>query len=164
MKKLIVAALAMLAITSCVKNDGPNQTWERTLDAVAVTENTSTGTEFEDQLEVTIIQSDVTSRTLSFNLTGIQFIQMMPSVNITIRNVPFTLYDDKGDTTDPLYNSWELYAAEIVPQVGGVDREDYTLRNLRGNFSDNGLKLEFDVNVMGAIFHSVIDTSAKMEE
>jgi len=79
-------------------------------------------------------------------------------------NLPFKLYDHKGDTTDPLYNSWVFNEAQVVPQVGGVERTDYTMHNVKGNFSDTGLKLEFDVNFAGAVYHATIDTSIELEE
>lgn len=164
MKKTLLALLALVATTGCMKNDGPNSTWERTLDAVAITENTSTGDKFKDQMEVTIIQNNVTKNILSFELKGIQFVQMMPSVNFMLVDVPFTLYDHKGDMTDPLFNSWVFNEAQVIPQVGGVERTDYTMHNFKGNFSDTGLKLEFDVHFGKAVYHAVIDTSIKIEE
>ena len=164
MKKILLIAAALFAAVGCMKDDGPNQKWERTLDAVAVTVNTTTDVKFEDQIEVRIIQDDVTKSSLSFELKGIQFVPMMPSVNFMLVNLPFKLYDHKGDTTDPLYNSWVFNEAQVVPQVGGVERTDYTMHNVKGNFSDTGLKLEFDVNFAGAVYHATIDTSIELEE
>jgi hypothetical protein len=164
MKKIFLFAALLFSAVSCMKNDGPNQKWERTLDAIATTVNTSANTKFQDQIEVTVIQDNVTKSSLSFELKGIQFVQMMPSVNFMLKDVPFKLYDHKGDDTDPLKGSWVFNEAEVVPQAGGVDRTDYTMHNVKGNFSDAGLKLEFDVHIMNAVFHATIDTSVEIEE
>lgn len=163
MKKVIVAALALLTVVGCLKTNDPEHTWQRTLEAVASTENTSSGIKFDDQIEVTIIQNNVTAKVLSFELRDIQFVPMMPSVNFMLVDVPFTLYDHKDDVTDPLFNSWVFNVEKVIPQVGGVERTDYAMHNFKGNFSDTGLKLEFDVNFGGAVYHATIDTSAKLE-
>ncbi len=78
---------------------------------------------------------------------------MMPDVNFLISAVPFKLYAS-DDTNDPLYGSWVFNESAVVPTVGGVSREEYTMLNFKGSISDYGYVIDFDVNFGGTLYHA----------
>jgi hypothetical protein len=77
----------------------------------------------------------------------------MPDVNFLISDVPFKIYAS-DDVNDPLYGSWVFNQSAVIPTVGGVAREEYTMHNFKGSISDYGYVVEFDVNFGGSIYHA----------
>lgn len=154
MKKLIILALAAAVATACNWGSStPDVTWTKSIESDIVTTNTETSDSFTDTTIVTIESKDITKPYLNFTIEGVRFVAMMPEVNFVLENVPFKLYAS-DDVNDPLYNSWTFSEKAIVPTVGGVSREEYTMHNFMGNISDDGVVLEFDVNFGGTIYHA----------
>lgn len=153
MKKLIFMALVPLMLSACSDSFENNSTWSKSIDGDMVTVNTNSGDEYTDNATVTIESTDITKPYLNFLIEGVKFVPMMPDVTFLVSNVAWKLYasDDKND---PLYNAWIVNEKSVIPTVGGVEREEYTMHNFVGTVSDNGVTLEFDVNFGGVVYHA----------
>jgi hypothetical protein len=128
-------------------------TWSKSIEGNMVTVNTLTGSEYVDNAIVTVEMADITKPYFDLKIEGIKFVPMMPDVNFLISAVPFKLYAS-DDTNDPLYGSWVFNESAVVPTVGGVSREEYTMLNFVGSISDHGVVIDFDVNFGGVIYHA----------
>jgi hypothetical protein len=118
-----------------------------------VTTNNSTGEEYVDNATVTLEMKDITKPHFNLSIEGVKFVPMMPDVNFLISDVPFKIYAS-DDVNDPLYGSWVFNQSAVIPTVGGVAREEYTMHNFKGSISDYGYVVEFDVNFGGSIYHA----------
>lgn len=154
MKKIIFALLALVAVVACTPGDEkPTDSWSKSIEDNMVTVNTVTSAEYTDNATVTIEMKDITKPYVTLKIEGIKFVAMMPDVNFELADIPFTVYASE-DSNDPLYGSWIINQSAIVPTVGGVTRDEYTMHNFKGNISDYGVVLEFDVNFGGIIYHA----------
>ena len=152
MKRFLLIAAVLTMATAC--NSKVNETsWSKTISGDMTTTNAESGEDFVDTANVIIATSDITKPFLNINIEGVRFVAMMPEVNFELANVPFKLYPS-DDRNDPLYGSWAVAEDAIVPTVGGVSREEYTLYNFRASIFDDGVTLDFDVNFGGVIFHA----------
>ena len=152
MKKIILIAAALFAAIACNTDQNTNS-WSKSIDGNMITVNTSTGVEYTDNATVTVEMKDITKPYVTLKIEGIKFVAMMPDVNFELTDLPFTIYAS-DDANDPLYGSWIINQSAVVPTVGGVAREEYTMHNFKGNISDNGVVIEFDVNFGGSIYHA----------
>ena len=153
MKKLLILATVLLAAVSCSLNDKYSNSWSKTFDGDVVTTNVESGAAYTDNASVVVEMKDITKPYINLSIEGIKFVAMMPDVNFLLSNVPFKLYAS-NDKNDPLYGSWTINEKSIVPTVGGVAREEYTMHNFIGSISDYGVVLDFDVNFGGVIYHA----------
>lgn len=152
MKKFLFAALVLFMAVSCSKATN-NTSWTKSIQGNMVTANTQTGSAYTDNALVTVEMVDITKPYVNLNIEGVKFVPMMPDVNFFLADIPFKLYPS-NDVNDPLYGSWVFELPSIVPTVGGVAREEYTMLNLKGSITDNGIVMEFDVNFGGVIYHA----------
>ena len=162
MKKFILIAAALFAAIACNTDQNTNS-WSKSIDGNMITVNTSTGVEYTDNATVTVEMKDITKPYFDLKIEGVKFVPMMPDVNFLISAVPFKLYAS-DDTNDPLYGSWAVAEEAIVPTVGGVSREEYTLYNFRASIFDDGVTLDFDVNFGGVIFHARFGKNETLQE
>ena len=154
MKKIIFALLALVATAACTPGgESKTDSWSKSIEDNMVTVNTVTNAEYTDNATVTIEMKDITKPYVTLKIEGIKFVAMMPDVNFELTDLPFTIYAS-DDANDPLYGSWIINQSAVVPTVGGVAREEYTMHNFKGNISDNGVVIEFDVNFGGSIYHA----------
>lgn len=153
MKKIFFIALLCFAAVACNPGEENTNSWSRDFENNMVTVNTESNAEYTDNATVIVEMKDITKPYVNLRIEGIKFVAMMPDVNFALSDVPFTLYAS-DDTNDPLYGSWTFNEKALVPTVGGVAREEYTMYNFKGNLSDFGLFLSFDVNVGGTIYHA----------
>ena len=153
MKKLLILATVLLAAVSCSLNEKYSNSWSKTFDGDVVTTNVESGAAYTDNSSVVVEMKDITKPYINLSIEGIKFVAMMPDVNFLLSNVPFKLYAS-NDKNDPLYGSWTINEKSIVPTVGGVAREEYTMHNFIGSISDYGVVLDFDVNFGGVIYHA----------
>ena len=153
MKKIIFALLALVAAAACGPEGQPTDSWTKSIEGNMITENTTSGSKYTDDTMVTIEMKYITKPYVTIKLEGIKFVAMMPNVNFELTDIPFTIYGS-DDTNDPLYGSWVINESAVVPKVGGVSRDEYTMHNFKGNISDYGVVLEFDVNFGGIIYHA----------
>ena len=154
MKKFIFALLALVATAACTPGgESKTDSWSKSIEDNMVTVNTVTNAEYTDNATVTIEMKDITKPYVTLKIEGIKFVAMMPDVNFELTDLPFTIYAS-DDANDPLYGSWIINQSAVVPTVGGVAREEYTMHNFKGNISDNGVVIEFDVNFGGVIYHA----------
>jgi hypothetical protein len=151
MKKILSIAAAILMV-ACTAETQTN-TWTKSIGGNMVTVNTLTGSEYVDNAIVTVEMADITKPYFDLKIEGIKFVPMMPDVNFLISAVPFKLYAS-DDTNDPLYGSWVFNESAVVPTVGGVSREEYTMLNFKGSISDYGYVIDFDVNFGGTLYHA----------
>ena len=152
MKKFLIIAAAFFAAVACTTDDNTN-TWSKSIDGNMTTTNTSTGEEYIDNATVTVEMKDITKPYFNLLIEGVKFVPMMPDVNFLISDIQFTIYPS-DDTNDPLYGSWVFNQSSVVPTVGGVPREEYTMLNFKGSISDYGYVVEFDVNFGGSLYHA----------
>ena len=152
MKKIILIAAALFAAIACSTDQNTNS-WSKSIDGNMITVNTSTGVEYTDNATVTVEMKDITKPYFNLSIEGVKFVPMMPDVNFLVSDIQFKLYPS-NDTNDPLYGSWIFNEKSVVPTVGGVPREEYTMLNFVGSISDNGVVVDFDVNFGGAIYHA----------
>lgn len=153
MKKLLILTTVLLAAVSCSLNEKYSNSWSKTFDGDVVTTNVESGAAYTDNASVVVEMKDITKPYINLSIEGIKFVAMMPDVNFLLSNVPFKLYAS-NDKNDPLYGSWTINEKSIVPTVGGVAREEYTMHNFIGSISDYGVVLDFDVNFGGVIYHA----------
>lgn len=152
MKKIILIAAALFAAIACNTDQNTNS-WSKSIDGNMITVNTSTGVEYTDNATVTVEMKDITKPYFNLLIEGVKFVPMMPDVNFLISDIQFTIYPS-DDTNDPLYGSWVFNQSSVVPTVGGVPREEYTMLNFKGSISDYGYVVEFDVNFGGSLYHA----------
>lgn len=152
MKKIILIAAALFAAIACDTDQNTNS-WAKSIDGNMITVNTSTGVEYTDNATVTVEMKDITKPYFNLSIEGVKFVPMMPDVNFLISDVPFKIYAS-DDVNDPLYGSWVFNQSAVIPTVGGVAREEYTMHNFKGSISDYGYVVEFDVNFGGSIYHA----------
>ncbi|MBQ7952433.1 MAG: hypothetical protein IJ286_04910 [Alistipes sp.] len=152
MKKFILIATALIAAVACDTDQNTNS-WSKSIDGDMITVNTTTSVEYTDNATVTVEMKDITKPYFNLSIEGVKFVPMMPDVNFLISDIPFKIYAS-DDVNDPLYGSWVFSQESVVPTVGGVAREEYTMLNFKGSISDYGFVVEFDVNVAGAIYHA----------
>lgn len=152
MKKIILIVAVLFAAIACNPAQNTNS-WSKSIDGNMITVNTSTGVEYTDNATVTVEMKDITKPYFNLSIEGVKFVPMMPDVNFLISDVPFKIYAS-DDVNDPLYGSWVFNQSSVVPAVGGVAREEYTMHNLKGSISDYGYVVEFDVNFGGSIYHA----------
>ncbi len=153
MKKLIFMAVALLMATACMDLENKNNSWSRTISGDMVTTNTESGVAYTDNASVTVEVKDITKPYINLLIEGVKFVPMMPDVNFLVSDIQFKLYPS-NDTNDPLYGSWTFNEKSVVPTVGGVPREEYTMLNFIGSISDNGVVVDFDVNFGGVVYHA----------
>lgn len=153
MKKLIFMAVALLMATACMDLENKNNSWSRTISGDMVTTNTESGVAYTDNASVTVEVKDITKPYINLLIEGVKFVPMMPDVNFLVSDIQFKLYPS-NDTNDPLYGSWIFNEKSVVPTVGGVPREEYTMLNLIGSISDNGVVVDFNVNFGGVLYHA----------
>ena len=154
MKKFIFALLALVATAACTPGgESKTDSWSKSIEDNMVTVNTVTNAEYTDNATVTIEMKDITKPYVTLKIEGIKFVAMMPDVNFELTDLPFTIYAS-DDANDPLYGSWIINQSAVVPTVGGVAREEYTMHNFKGSISDYGYVVEFDVNFGGSIYHA----------
>ena len=153
MKKFLFVAVALFMATACLSEEDRSNSWSTTISDNMVTTNVATGEAYTDAAMVIVETKDITKPYINLTIEGVRFVAMMPDVNFVLENIPFKLYasDDKND---PLYGSWVFSEKSIVPTVGGVPREEYTMLNFNGTISNNGLIIDFDVNFGGVIYHA----------
>ena len=152
MKKIILIAAALFAAIACNTDQNTNS-WSKSIDGNMITVNTSTGVEYTDNATVTVEMKDITKPYFNLSIEGVKFVPMMPDVNFLISDVPFKIYAS-DDVNDPLYGSWVFNQSAVIPTVGGVAREEYTMHNFKGSISDYGYVVQFDVNFGGSIYHA----------
>jgi hypothetical protein len=152
MKKFILIATALIAAVACDTDQNTNS-WSKSIDGNMITVNSSTGVEYTDNATVTVEMKDITKPYFNLSIEGVKFVPMMPDVNFLISDVPFKIYAS-DDVNDPLYGSWVFNQSAVIPTVGGVAREEYTMHNFKGSISDYGYVVEFDVNFGGSIYHA----------
>lgn len=153
MKKLIFAAVSLLMVTACMDSESNSNSWSRTISGDMITLNTETNVSYTDNASVTVEVKDITKPYINLLIEGVKFVPMMPDVNFLVSDIQFKLCPS-NDTNDPLYGSWIFNEKSVVPTVGGVPREEYTMLNFVGSISDNGVVVDFDVNFGGAIYHA----------
>ncbi|MBQ2424549.1 MAG: hypothetical protein II262_07085 [Alistipes sp.] len=153
MRKLIFAAVTLLLVTACLGSEKNKNSWSRTISGDMVTVNTESGVAYTDNAAVTVEVKDVTTPYINLLIEGVKFVPMMPDVNFLVSDIFFRVYPS-NDTNDPLYGSWIFSEKSVVPTVGGVPREEYTMLNFVGSISDNGVVVDFDVNFGGVVYHA----------
>ncbi len=158
--KMLVALVAIVVTVSCMDESEGNTTWQKRFDGVMTTTNTDSGEAYEDKASVIIYQGDITEPYMNITIEGVRFVPMMPDVDFLIENVQFSL-SPTDDPNDPLYHAWVFNAESVVPKVGNVPREEYTMYNFQGNLTDNAVRIDFDVNFRGVIYHASFGDKAE---
>ena len=153
MKKILIITTALLMAVACTANDERNNSWSKGVVGDVVTTNVESGEAYTDNAIVIVEMKDITKPYINLSIEGVKFVAMMPDVNFLVSNIPFKLYASE-DKNDPLYGSWTFNEKSIVPTVGGVAREEYTMHNFIGSISDYGVVIDFDVNFGGVVYHA----------
>ena len=157
--KLMIAVFAAFATTACMdEKAGNDATWTKAYEGVMTTTNQETSVSSTDNATITIYQGSMFKNFIDITISDVRFAPMMPDVEFIIKDMNFELAK-VDDENDPLYGTWAFNKAEVVPTQGGIPREEYTMRNFRGNVADEWIRLEFDVNIMGALYHASFDSS-----
>lgn len=146
----------MLLAISCINKANDNK-WEKTMDGIFRTTciDDPSIEPFTSDGEVTIDMNFDKNNSVNFILSGVKFSPMMPAINFALANIPYTVIDDNG--------TWAFDVKQIVPYVGGVPREDYTLEQFKGQMTSNTLSLDFNITTHGNTY-SVRFTHDKTEE
>lgn len=160
MKKFL-SIVAILFMVACNTDDYTNS-WSRSFEDDFTTTNTTTGDSYVDNAVITVEITDTSKPFLNITIEGIKFVPMMPDVNFVLSNVPFKIYPS-DNAADPLYRAWIFNEEAVVPTVGGISREEYTMLNFEGSISNYGFVVDFDVNFGGTLYHASFGEIAALQ-
>ena len=159
MKKFLIIALVALTSFSCMKNNYSRYSWSRTMLGTMTTTNLSTGSSYVNETQyIKLEMEDAFVSMVNFYLLDVKFVEMMPAQpEIKMPNVPFTLSTDEEMPA----NSWIISTSSLVPTIGGVPYEQYTMTDIHGVITDNYINLSFRVEMGGATYQvSYLSNSA----
>lgn len=91
-----------------------------------------------------VVSVDFEKMTAGIQLTGARFVEAMPSMDITFKDVPFT------------YSSGRILLKRdaLIPEMGNTPQPSYPISNLVADFDiSKGMELGFDCSVHGATYH-----------
>ena len=84
---------------------------------------------------------DFKNMTMTVLVTGAQFAQGMPALNIQLDNIPLKLVNDGA--------SFSFEADELTPTISGTPYPNYPCSNIKGTLDPKtGMTFSFDCNVM----------------
>lgn len=138
MRKIFIALTAILLLISCMNNTNDNS-WEKSMTGVFRTSCTDDPSiePFTSDGTVSVHMDFNRYNTVQMILSGVKFSPMMPAINFALQNVTYTVGEDD--------DTWTFNAKNLVPYVGGVPREDYTLQQFKGQMTSNTMSLDFSI-------------------
>lgn len=163
MKKILMIAVTMFVSVACLNPDGYDNSYTSEFVGMMTTVNTSTQSAYEDPTTVRIIQEKLTIPEVDIEINDVKFVPMMPDVNFTIEDLAFSVYTS-DDVNDPLLGFYKINYMSVVPKVGGVAREDYTMHNFIAYIGDQTINIDFDVNFGGAVYHAAFRLADNADE
>lgn len=102
---------------------------------------TTSGAEFATTVTSYELVFNVYTRTLNINLNGAKFVQNMPALNISFKNIPFTINGTKAYWTMP-----ELTPYLVTP-TESTENKSFPITNLTGEYDfGKGLTMDFECN------------------
>ncbi len=110
------------------------------------------GSEYQTGATRYVLVFDPVKKTARIDITGAQFIQQMPALNMTFPDIPFTA--DAATLT--------LKSPNFIPTIANVPQESFAISNLDGTFNpQNGaLLLDFYCNPMNmGLYKATINVS-----
>ena len=153
MKKFLILAVTVLVSVSCFNKIHKDESYVSEFAGMMTTINTATQASYEDAAMIRIIQQKLTLPEVDIDLNNVKFVAMMPDVNMTLKNLAFSIYTS-DDENDPLLGYYKISYKSVVPYVGEVPREDYTMHNFTAYIGDRTINIDFDVNFGGQIYHA----------
>lgn len=163
MKKFLMIAVTMLVSVSCLNGFKSDDSYTSEFVGVMTTVNTSTQSSYEDAATIRIIQEKLTVPEVDIELNGVRFVSPMPEVNFTLKDLAFSIYTS-DDENDPLLGYYKISYMSVIPYVGDVPREDYTMHNFIAYIGDRTINIDFDVNFGGQVYHAAFRLDEEKEE
>ncbi len=112
--------------------------------------NTVSGDVFETSATDYVINIDTKTGNMNIVMEKAQFIGKMPSMDISVSNIPFTVDGDEFKAT----------IAEVIPTIEGTPYPTFKLTNVKIEFDPaEGFEMEFDCNppMFEGAFHVTAD-------
>lgn len=163
MKKILMIAATMLVSVSCLNGFKSDDSYTSEFVGVMTTVNTSTQSSYEDDTTIRLIQEKLTVPEVDIELNGVRFVAQMPDVNFTLKDLAFSIYTS-DDENDPLLGYYKISYKSVIPYVGDVPREDYTMHNFVAYIGDRTINIDFDVKFGEHTYHAAFRLDEPTEE
>lgn len=126
------------------------QSWNKNIVGDFTTSDAEGNSIYVDEaVKSTVYLGDVLEKSFDLKISGVQFVQNMPLMNIDLPGIPFT--SDASDS-EPLSGTWNILPCTIVPTIGGVAYEQYTMTNFQGTIDENDFEFSFNIQYDGQTY------------
>ena len=126
------------------------QSWNKNIVGDFTTSDAEGNSIYVDEaVKSTVYLGDVLEKSFDLKISGVQFVQNMPLMNIDLPGIPFT--SDASDS-EPLSGTWTILPCTIVPTIGGVAYEQYTMTNFQGTIDENDFEFSFNIQYDGQTY------------
>lgn len=118
---------------------------------VAVTTSESTDP-YECNASASVKVSGTGTLAVDITMEGMKFSSAMPmAITFVARGIEGTLSEED--------RKYHFSSSTVVPEIGGVPTEQFTMSNFAGVFDEYNFKLEFDITISSVDYHVLYDTT-----
>ena len=133
MKKLLVLCMAaLIGCVSCLSGEGGGSATpdiyegEYTTYVIDRFGGEVVDTKYRGTTKFKVEIPDIMAGRLDFTFLGVKFAALMPhELEIKVPSLPYTVEQNEEGVC------YKIDVAEVVPMIGDVEREDYTMRNVK---------------------------------
>lgn len=126
------------------------QSWNKNIVGDFTTSDADGNEVFVDEaVKSTVYVADILNKSFDLKISAIQFVEQMPLMNIDVPGIPYT--SDKPDG-EPLSGTWTVLPCTIVPTIGGVAYEQYTMTDFQGTIDENDFNFSFNIQYNGQTY------------
>ena len=162
----LLSGAVLFFATSCLNGTGGGNSSSATYNGVLTVTNTTSGeVSYSDkECSVTVTIPDMLEPKLDILFNGVKFDKMMPALNIAVEGLAFKSTISEDETSI----NYVFNESGIVPSIGGIKYEKYTIGVIKGAVGRN-VDIEFTIPSKDKIvtFKSKsndTDTTTKEEE
>lgn len=110
---------------------------------------------FKTTSSIYVVDMDFKKMKANIDITGAQFAEKMPALDISFKDIPFVLSGQKVI----------LSAESLTPYMGSTPQPDYPISDLVAEYDfAKGMTLSFGCTVGGALYHVTFDGPLEVEE
>ena len=139
MKKLLVLCMAaLIGCVSCLSGEGGGSATpdiyegEYTTYVIDRFGGEVVDTKYRGTTKFKVEIPDIMAGRLDFTFLGVKFAALMPhGLEIKVPSLPYTVEQNEEGVC------YKIDVAEAVPMIGDVEREDYTMRNIKAMICAN---------------------------
>ena len=159
MKKIIAICIGLICcLTSCMNGgngggdatphnyEGRYTTYEIDGFGGAIVDTRHSGT-----TKVKVEIPDIHAGKLDCTFLGVKFVAMMPELVIKVPSLPYTVEQGEDGIT------YKIDVADAVPMIGAVERDDYTMRNIKASIGAT-TTFEFELQKKDKVYRVVFST------